>query len=84
VNKDTRYKFFFRLFFKLEMGHYEEMGHKVFMFVTDIPMYEFHFCTSATDLNSRNHLGVPCLYLLPLFCRMLFFAYTDYNTVGTS
>jgi len=66
------------------MGHYEEMGHKVFMFVTDIPMYEFHFCTSATDLNSRNHLGVPCLYLLPLFCRMLFFAYTDYNTVGTS
>lgn len=41
------------------MGRYEEMGHKVLMFVTDIPMYEFHFWISATDLNSRNNLGVP-------------------------
>jgi len=65
------------------MGHYEEMGHKVLMFVTGISKYEFHFCISATDLNSRNHLGVPCLYLLPLFCRMLFCIHR-LQTVDTS
>jgi hypothetical protein len=66
------------------MGHNEEMGHKVFKFVTDIPMYEFHFCASATDLNSRNHLGVPCLLPITIILQNVYFAYTDYNTVGTS
>ena len=41
-------------------------------------------CILYTILNGlQNHIGIPCPYLLPVICKMLF-AYTGYKAVDTN
>jgi hypothetical protein len=64
------------------MGHYEEMGHKVLMFVTDTSMYEFHFCILQQIWTPEITLVSHAFTCYHYFAEC-FFAYIDYNTVDT-